>query len=120
MKQFSDIKNVTCFFKEEDGGKWIMKVKSLYDNIKIMFKLNSLQVQVAEGEDIYKFIITTQDYNKIPIGYIIYYPKERILEVYDDNLLFQFKGKQTLIKNINPILIRAGVDELFKRLTNII
>lgn len=117
---FADIKNVTGFFKEESGGKWVMKIKSLYENIKILFNLNTLNVQVAEGQEVYKFIITTQDTKRIPIGFIVYYPPQKILEVYDDQLLFRFKGKQAIVKNLNPILLSAGAEGLFKRLTNLL
>lgn len=123
MQQFSDINNVTGFFKEEASGKWMMKVKSLYDNIKILFGLNTLQIQVAEGEEIYKFIITTQDYKKIPLGWLIYYPSEKTLEVFESYLpdpILRFKGKQVVIENISPILSKAGASGLFKRLTNLL
>ena len=119
--EFAAVSNVTGFFKDEAGGKWVMKVKQLYDNIKILFKINTLPLEIAKGEEVYKFTIITQDYKKIPLGWIVYYPTQKILEVFEgDNLLFRFKGKQVISKGIGPILDKAGADSLFKRLTNLL
>lgn len=122
--EFAEIKNITGFFKDEYSKKWTMKIKSMYDNIKILFKLNTLPFQVATNAEIYKYTITTQDYKKLPLGWVVYYPEERILEVFDisnpDRVLIRFKGKQVLMSNLSPMLEKAGVDTLFKRLTNVL
>lgn len=121
--EFSEVKSVTGFFKDQAGGKWIMKIKSLHDNIKLLFGLNTIQFQVAEGEEVYKFTITTQDSRKIPLGWIVYYPTERILEIFDASspeVMFRFRGKQVLVENVSPMLSKANVKDLFKRLTNVI
>lgn len=118
---FAEVKNVTGFFKDETH-KNALKVKSIYDNIKILFGLNTLTMLIAEGVDVYKYVIRSQDHRKTPLGEIIYIPDERRLDIWDGGMypLVQFKGKVIAHKGYTALLDMAKLDRLFEKLTNLL
>lgn len=118
--KFAEVKNVTGFFKEL-GHNHMMKVKAMHDNIKLLFNLNKLMLYIAEGAEIYQFIIPSQDFRNLEVGRAIYQPVDKRLDLWmagDRVPLIQFKGKKVVHKNYSPFLDMAGLDKLFGKLTN--
>ena len=115
---FAEVKNVTGFFKEEAGAN-AMKVKSLYDSIKLTFGLNSLVMMVAQEADVYKYVILGQDVRKTVLGSIVYIPKDKRLDIWlpgDILPMLQFKGRSVVFKNYAALLDKLGLDRMFDKL----
>lgn len=102
------------------------KVKGLLDNSKILFDLptNRVELQVSEGDRVYKIMLLTPDVNKYPFGWIIYLPLQKRLDVYSADSpsipVIQWKGKKVAFKNYSLLLDRAGLDKIFDKLLNTI
>ena len=122
LLNFALVTNLNDFFKTKLPE--IIQIKSIIDNTKILFNLtsNNIQLLCAEGERVYKFIILSPGVNKIPIGWFVYIPGQKRIDLYtpDSPLipLIQWKNKKPVFKNYMPILDRAGLDKLFEKIIN--
>ena len=100
------------------------QVRSIYDNSKILFNVpgNNIQVMCAEGERIYKFIILSLGVQKMPIGWFIYIPEQKRIDLYTPDSpmipMLQWKNKKPVFKNYSAFLDRVGFDRLFDKLIN--
>jgi hypothetical protein len=118
---FAEVSNVTGFFKELSKER-LMKVKSMFDNIKISFGINKLNLQIAEGADIYKFTILSKDHRQYILGEIVYMPSDKRLDVWvtgEFAPLIQFKNKKVVYKNYSEFMDYLGFDRIFDRLVNV-
>ena len=122
--KFADVKDPMAFFKDSADKNEALKLKSLYEAMKVIFNINTnIKFQVAEGENIYKYIILSSDYRKVPIGFIIVIPKQRRLDIWNvgENFpLVQFKVRTAVFKNYSMLLEQAGVEKIFDRLVTIL
>ena len=122
LLNFALVTDLNNFFKTKLPE--IIQIKSIIDNSKILFNLtsNNIQLLCAEGERVYKFIILSPGVNKIPIGWFVYIPGQKRIDLYtpDSPLipLIQWKNKKPVFKNYMPILDRAGLDKLFEKIIN--
>ena len=118
---FAEVSNVTGFFKELSKDR-LMKVKAMFDNIKIAFGINKLNLQIAEGADVYRFIILSKDSRQFPLGEIIYMPSDKRLDIWitgETSPLIQFKNKKVVYKNYSEFMNYLGLDRIFDRLVNV-
>lgn len=80
-------------------------------------------MEIAEGENIYRYNILSSDYKKQIIGYLIYIPKQRRLDIWtygEVTPIIQYKGKTIAFKNYSTFLDKIGLDKLFDRFSGII
>lgn len=121
---FARVTNLFNFYKENLPE--MSKVKNLIENIKIQFSLpqTCIDVYVAEGERVYKIILLEPGVQKLPFCYFIYLPLEKRLDVYiteNPNIPFiQWKNKRIVFKTYPYFLERAGIEDTFKKLINIL
>lgn len=119
---FSDIKDNTDFFNTKLPE--MITVKALYGNIKLSLKVpeGRLLIQCSEEGRIYKFIVLSNDIYKYPIGWFVYLPLQKRLDVYtQDNPylpFIQWKNKKPVFKNYDSLLDRAGIDKVFINVVN--
>lgn len=121
---FAQVGNLANFYK---GGQPEMpKLKLIVENIKLLFKLPStcILVEVAEGERVYKVVMIMPGVKKTSLGYFVYLPNERRLDVYSsDNPtipLLQWKQKRLVYCGCPLLLERIGVSSLFGNLVNVL
>lgn len=121
---FASVSSLTSLLKENQPE--MPKLRSLIENIKMLFKLpnNCIQVTVAEGERIYRVGLIMPGVGKIPIGYFVYIPKERRLDAYTaenpTTPLLQWKQKKLMYCGCQTLLEKAGISSLFNNLVNIL
>ena len=102
------------------------KVKGILEASKLMLDLppKKIQLQVAEGARCYKYIFLTPGIHNIPLGWIVYVPQNRQLDVYLSDSpnfpIIQWKGKKVEFKNYPSLYDRLGFDTLFDKVVNII
>lgn len=119
---FALVTNLNDFFKTKLPE--MTQVRSIYDNSKILFNVpgNNIQVMCAEGERIYKFIILSLGVQKMPIGWFIYIPEQKRIDLYTPDSpmipMLQWKNKKPVFKNYSAFLDRVGFDRLFDKLIN--
>lgn len=117
---FADVKDPGVLFKEAANRTEALKLKSAWEAMKTVFNVNvNVKLQVAEGSSVYKFIVLSPDFKKIPVGVIFVIPGQKRVDVWSvgDNLpLIQFKSRAAVFKNYPAILDMAGLDKLFERL----
>lgn len=121
---FSLVVDLPDFYKSKLPE--IVKVRSLIDSCKLLFKLPGDRVilEVSESDRIYKITLQNPDIKRTLLGVIVYLPLQNRLDLFlPDNLeipLIQWKNKQVVHKNYSMLLDRAGMDKLFSRLVNVI
>ena len=121
---FASVTNLANFYKGSQPE--IPKLKLIVENIKLLFKLpgTCVQVEVAEGERVYKITMIAPGVHKIPIGYFVYIPGERRLDAYSmENPgapLIQWKQKRVVYSGCPALLDRIGISSLFSNLVNIL
>ena len=121
---FAQVTNLANFYKGSQPE--IPKLKLIVENIKLLFKLPStcVQVEVAEGERVYKVGLTLPGVGKTPLGYFVYLPNERRLDVYSaDNPgipLLQWKQKRVVYSGCSSLLDRIGISSLFGNIVNVL
>ena len=119
---FAQVTNLANLYKENQPE--IPKLKLIVENIKLLFKLpgTCVQVDVAEGERIYRISLTLPGVHKISLGYFVYLPSERRLDAYSpDNPglpLLQWKQKKVMYSGCGGFLDRIGVASLFGNIVN--
>lgn len=121
---FAEVTNFADFYKTNLPE--MPKVKSLIEGIKLLFSIpgNCIRVYVAEGERVYKFTLLESNISKIPIGYFVYIPLGRRLDVYTmENPgmpLIQWQGKKVIHFMYSSFYDKLGFSGLFTKLVNII
>lgn len=119
---FSDVKDKSDFFNTKLPEMII--VKALYNNIKLTMKIpeGKLLIQCSEGDRIYKFIILSNNIHKYPIGWFVYLPLQKRLDLYiQDNPhipFIQWKNKKPVFKNYDTLLDIANLDKIFINIIN--
>ena len=122
---FSNIVNTADFFKSGPSSEMI-SVKTLYNNIKILFGLNSERViiSLSEANRVYKFTLSLPNDIKKIFGFIVYIPSQRRIDIYtSENVqvpLIQYKGKKIMYKSYPYLLDKAGLDKLFTKLITVL
>ena len=121
---YLDIGDPMVFFKDINNKNESLKLKSMFESIRSVFNITtSLKLQVAEGQKVYKYIICTSDYRKTPIGFAIYIPEQRRLDIWNvgEPLPFvQYKVRTTVFRNYSLLLGQAGLDKLFDRMVSVL
>lgn len=121
---FAKVVNRANFYKEKQPE--IPKLRSLVENIKLLFKIPAtcVELEVAEGKRVYKIGLTIPGAKKVPIGYFVFLPLERRLDAYSaDNPgtpLLQWKQRKLAYSRCGNFLDWARVDSLFSNLTNLL
>ena len=121
---FAQVGNLANFYKGNQPE--LPKLKLIVENIKLLFKLPStcIRVEVAEGERVYKIVMTEPGVTKTPLGYFAYIPGERRLDAYSmENYgapLLQWRQKRLAYSGCPSLLNRLGVSSLFNNLVNVL
>ncbi len=121
---FAQVTNLANFYK--GGQPEIPKLKLIVENIKLLFKLSGtcVLVEVAEGERVYKVKMILPGVGKTSLGYFVYLPEERRLDVYSAENpgipLLQWKQKRVVYSGCSSLLDRIGISSLFGNLVNIL
>ena len=124
MYAWSQVANLGNLYKENLPE--IPKLRSLIENIKLLFSLpqTNIKVEVAEGERAYRITLLDRSVQKIPLGYFVYLPLERRLDAYTTESpgipLLQWKGRRVVYKNYSPFLDYCGLSQLFSKLSNVL
>ena len=122
---FNDIVNITDFFKSGPASEMI-SVKTLYNNIKILFGLTSERVilSLSEVNKVYKFTLLMPNDKKNVFGFIVYIPGDRRIDIYtSENVqvpLIQWRGKKIMYKSYPFLLDKIGLDKLFSKLITVL
>lgn len=121
--KYARVTNQGDFFKSKLPE--MIKVRGLYDSIKILFGLSNdkVLIDVAEnGDRIYKFTLINSTVYKDPFGCIFYLPLVQRLDIYSiSNMqtpLIQWKNKKVVYKGYNIFLDKVDFHKLFDKLIN--
>lgn len=121
---FAEIKNPPVFFKDT-GLPEVSKVRSLYDAAKVVFNLpgHCVRLFMAEGYRIYRINLHDVSAKKPLLGWMIYSPTERRLDIFttDNSMepIIQFVDKKVTAKGYPLLLEKLGFEKLFVRLVSI-
>lgn len=124
MYPFGLVEDLGDFFKTNLPE--MSKVKGLLEASKLMLNLppKKIILEVAQGERVYKYTFLTPGIHDIPLGWMVYIPQSRRLDIYlADNPSFpiiQWKGKKVEFKNYPMLYDMLGFDTLFSRVTNLV
>lgn len=98
------------------------KAKLIFENLKHTYGPLNVKLYVAEGQDIYKFVILGGKLGAI--GTFFYLPQERRLDIWDvtypQTPIIQYKGKQSVFKVHSMLLDIAGIDNIWSKFTNVL
>lgn len=118
VSRFADL--ISGISPKEEG----VKVNSLYTTVKSMFGVSNIILNVAQERNVYKFNIMDQATKKYLIGYIVYIPDERRIDIWDSSNpgmpLIQFQGKKIVHQGYSELMQCIKLDTLFVRLLNIL
>ena len=101
-------------------------LKALYNAVKLTFGAveGRIIVQCLEGDRVYKLIVLTNNIHKYPIGWLIYMPLLKRLDLYMTDSphlpLIQWKNKKPVFKNYSELLDKAGLDKIFTNIVNVL
>jgi hypothetical protein len=122
---FAQVTDLADFYKGQE--REISRIHSMVDSIKMLFHVpgNAIKIMVAEGERIYKILFYSTSLDKVPLGWFVYLPLEDRLDLYDTSLstempYIQWKNKKIVYKSYPIFLERAGIGDVFGKLTNIL
>ena len=121
---FSEVKDNADFFNTKLPE--IINIKALYGSIKLSLKIpeGKLVIFCAEGERVYKIVVLSNDIHKYPIGWFVYIPQQKRLDLYtlssSEIPLIQWKNKKAVFKNYDLLLDMAGLDKVFTNIVNTI
>lgn len=121
---FSQVTDLSDFFSTNLPEMKILK--AIYNAIKLTFKTveGRIIMQCAEGSRIYKLTILTNDVHRYPIGWLVYIPLQKRLDLYMQDSphlpLIQWKNKKPVFKNYSELLDKAGLDKIFANIVNIL
>ena len=123
MLEFAGVTDLNDFYRSPLPET--LKIKNLITNIRLLYQLPPGQVllQVAEGERVYKIVM--KDAKKKVIGWFLYYPLTKTLELYDNELggeipIISWKNKKVSAENYYKTLILAGCAKMFVRITSLL
>ncbi len=124
-QNFAIVKEPGKFFQQERGSSTVLKVKAMYESIKIIFNITTPRLEIMESDEdeVYKFTVIGTDYPKQDLGSFVFIPKARRLDVWiagDIIPLLQFKVRTPVFRNYSSFLDRAGLAKIFDRLVNIL
>ncbi len=121
---FASVSNLADFCKTKLPE--MPRVRAIFDNLKVLFAVPSDRVilEVVEGERIYKYTVLTPDIQKSTIGWFVFIPENKQLDVYvpDDPYtpLAQWKSKKLVFSNYPIMYTKIGFDRLFAKVVNLI
>lgn len=124
MIPFGLVEDLGDFFKTNLPE--MNRVKGILEASKLMLNLPSkkIRLEVAQGERVYKYTFLSPGIHDIPLGWIVYVPQSRQLDVYLPDSpsipIIQWKGKKVEFKNYPVLYDRLGFDSLFDRIINLI
>lgn len=123
MYPFALVQDLGDFFKTNLPE--MTKVKGILEACKLMLNLppKKISLEVAEGQRFYKYTFFSPGIHDIPLGWIVYVPQNRQLDVWLPDMpapLAQWKGKKIEFKNYPILYDRLGFDSLFDRVINLI
>ena len=110
---FSVIPNINNSFKNNT------QLKILYNNIKLVWGLNSSEIipSISEINNVFKFSLKSG--NTI-FGFVIYIPEQKRIDIYSsENLqvpLVQVKNKKIVYKTYPLLLEKLGIEQLISKL----
>lgn len=117
--QYSVVVKNTDLFKEKLPE--IPKIKSIVDALRLLFNIpqDRIKIQVAEGERIYKIILQMSNVHKSIIGWFVYIPEQRRLDLYDASNpeipYIQWSNRKTVFKNYSVLLDLLKLDKLLNK-----
>ena len=121
--KFAHVKDPTKLFKDDKGPEMV-KVKSIYEACKVIFNVtNTLKLEISETGSIYKFTIVSPDYKRKILGYIVYIPGDRRLDVWETGEelpLVQFRVRSIAYRKYSDLLERMGMEKIFSRLITLL
>lgn len=119
---FADVEDLPDLY--HSGLPEASKVKAVIENCKSLFKLpaDRVQLQVSEGDRVYKIILLSPDVNKFIFGWIVMVPLRKQLDLYSgDNPSFpvaQWSNKKIVYKGYSYLFDRAGIEKTFNCIIN--
>ena len=118
---FALVENLNDFYMTSDKLPEVIKVHGILDATRILYKLppRRIKLYVAEGARIYKIeMYTPQGTSKIPIGWFIYLPTEKRIDLYDGMTpnvpAIQWKNKKPVWMSCSLIYQYAQIEKLFQ------
>lgn len=121
---FSQVTDLADFFSTKLPEMKVLK--AIYNTIKLTFGTveGRIIVQCAEGDRIYKLVVLTNNIHKYPIGWLVYIPLQKRLDLYTQESphlpLIQWKNKKPVFKNYSELLDKAGLDKIFANIVNVL
>lgn len=121
---FSQVTDLADFFNSNLPE--MKTIKAIYNSIKLTFGTveGRIIVQCSEGDRIYRMQILTNSVHRYPIGWIVYIPIQKRLDLYmadEPHLpLIQWKNKKPVFKNYSELLDKANFDKLFTNIINVL
>lgn len=120
---FALVENLNNFYMTSDKLPEVIKVHNIFDSARVLFKLppRRIKLYVSEGNRAYKIeLYSPQGVSKIPIGFIVYLPLEKRLDLFDsmnpDVPIIQWKNKQLAWTSYSPLYQYSQVDKVFQGL----
>lgn len=121
--KFADIKNPIEYFKTGGTINDMNLLRTLYNNIKLIWKLGNSEVNIAlaENQEIYRFSLI---HKRTIFGFVIYIPGLKRIDLYtseNTNVpLIQWKGKKVVYRAYPLLLEKAGLEKVFEKLTTVL
>ncbi len=120
---FALVENLNNFYMTSDKLPEVIKVHNIFDAARVLFKLppRRIKLYVSEGNRAYKIeLYSPQGVSKTPIGFIVYLPLEKRLDLFDsmnpDVPIIQWKNKQLAWTSYSPLYQYSQVDKVFQGL----
>ena len=121
---FSQVTDLSDFFNTNLPE--MKTLKAIYNTIKLTFGTveGRIVVECMEGGRVYRFTILTNAIHKYPIGWLVYIPMQKRLDLYMQETphipLVQWKNKKPIFKNYSELLDKAGLDKIFSNIINVL
>lgn len=118
---FALVENLNAFYMTSDKLPEVTKVHGIIDASRLLFKLSTRRIKlyVAQGMRAYRIeLYSPQGISKSPIGWIVYLPQERQLDLYDafnpDSPVIQWKNKRVAWTGYSQLFQFAQIDKVFQ------
>lgn len=121
---FSIVADTNSFFREK--LEEIQKIKLFINSVKVLASLptENVVLWVAEGERIYKVELIQPGLRKISMGWFIYLPLKKRVDLYlaesPSVPTLQWKNKKLEYSSLPLLVERLGVNNTFNKLINIL
>lgn len=121
---FSRVTDLADFFSTNLPEMKVLK--AIYNSIKLTFGSveGRIIVECSEGDRIYRLTVLTNSVHKYPIGWLVYIPIQKRLDLYMQDSphipLIQWKSKKPVFKNYSELLDKAGLDKIFANIVNVL